>query len=264
MPGAGLGSGFGAGIGVGFGAGRPTRTGARGAGYASSGTPLTILGSSLKGWWDFSDASLLFQLSNGTTAVTADADPIGYATDKSGNGNHIVQATAGKRPAYKVNIQNSKSVARPDGVDDFLAMAGALSLGTSHTIHLAYKAKRSKLVLGGATDNYPVYSDGTGRFYDVGGTVATVATPFTDGVWACMTIVRSGTTVQFWENGVQIGTDQTLGANTALSIQGVMAYTDGTFSYNADVGEIVISNIAESLAQHTAVCAYLNSRWAMY
>lgn len=50
--------------------------------------------------FDFTDAAKLFQLSNGTTAVTADNDPIGYVTDLSGNGKHGTQATAGSRPLY--------------------------------------------------------------------------------------------------------------------------------------------------------------------
>lgn len=51
--------------------------------------------------YDFTDPTLLFQNSNGTTAVTADSDPIGYVTDLSGNGKHGTQATAGNRPLYK-------------------------------------------------------------------------------------------------------------------------------------------------------------------
>jgi hypothetical protein len=50
------------------------------------------------GWYDPSDFTTLFQNSNGTTAVTAPGDPVGYIADKSGRGNHRTQSTSGSRP----------------------------------------------------------------------------------------------------------------------------------------------------------------------
>lgn len=52
------------------------------------------------GMWDPSDLSTLFQDSAGTTPVTAVEQTVGRMLDKSGNGNHFVQATASKRPVY--------------------------------------------------------------------------------------------------------------------------------------------------------------------
>lgn len=64
----------------------------------------------LKLWLDVFDLSTLFQDSALTTPVTANSDPLGGWKDKSGNGNHVVQATASKRPLYKTNIVNGKSM----------------------------------------------------------------------------------------------------------------------------------------------------------
>jgi hypothetical protein len=71
-------------------------------------------------WLDASDASTLFQNSNGTTAASADGDPVGYWGDKSGNSNHCLQTDGTKKPLLKTSIQNSKNVVRNDGVNDFL------------------------------------------------------------------------------------------------------------------------------------------------
>lgn len=74
---------------------------------------------SLQAWYTFDDPAYLRQVSDGTGAVTADGDPIGYCMDRSGNGRHIIQATAGNRPTWRVGIRNGRAVARFDG-DDFL------------------------------------------------------------------------------------------------------------------------------------------------
>lgn len=75
-------------------------------------------------WWDFSDLSTMFQNSNGTTAVAADSDPIGYIADKSGNGLHLTQATAGLRPLYKTS--GGLGWGQFDGSDDVLTINSAV------------------------------------------------------------------------------------------------------------------------------------------
>ena len=74
-------------------------------------------------WYDPSDLSTLFQDSAGTTPVTAVGQPVGLMLDKSGNGNHASQATAGNRPLLQVDA-NGKYYLVFDGVDDVLS-AGA-------------------------------------------------------------------------------------------------------------------------------------------
>lgn len=77
------------------------------------------------GWYDPSDISTLFQDTAATTPVTANNDPVGRINDKSGNGNHLLQATAGKRPLYKVS--GSFSWVQLDGTDDFMQKAFTLN-----------------------------------------------------------------------------------------------------------------------------------------
>ena len=70
-------------------------------------------------WYDPSDISTLFQDSAGTTPVTAHGDPVGRMLDKSGNGNHLTQATAAARPLYQVS--GSEKYLLFDGTDDILS-----------------------------------------------------------------------------------------------------------------------------------------------
>lgn len=74
-------------------------------------------------WYDPSDLSTLFQDSAGTTPVTASGQPVGKMLDKSGNGNHAIQATAGARPTYTVS--GGSSFLLFDGVANELAAAFA-------------------------------------------------------------------------------------------------------------------------------------------
>lgn len=68
------------------------------------------------GAWDFTSAQGLFQDAAGTVPVTDPGDPIGMATDLSGNGNHMLQATVPARPLWEDG-------AHFDGVDDLMAAA---------------------------------------------------------------------------------------------------------------------------------------------
>lgn len=70
--------------------------------------PRTIPGLNL--WLDANDSSTLWQDAAGTTPAAANNDVIGKWDDKSGNGYHVVQATAGNKPylaAASINGRNS-------------------------------------------------------------------------------------------------------------------------------------------------------------
>jgi hypothetical protein len=80
--------------------------------------PTSLFSGDTGGWWDPSDMSTLYQDSAGTTPVTAVDQPVGRTDDKSGNGNHLLQATSSARPI----LRNSGSLwwLEFDGTNDFL------------------------------------------------------------------------------------------------------------------------------------------------
>ena len=96
--------------------------------------PTSLFAASQQGLlYEAFDISTLFQLSDGTTAVTVATDPIGYAGDKSGRGNNAIQATTARRPTY----QTSPARMALDKVDDRLLVTlptggftGTMVLGT--------------------------------------------------------------------------------------------------------------------------------------
>jgi hypothetical protein len=80
--------------------------------------PSTVFTGATGGWYDPSDLTTLFQDTAGTTPVTTDGQSVARINDKSGNGLHLTQATAGSRPLYKT--ANGLSWLLHDGVDDCL------------------------------------------------------------------------------------------------------------------------------------------------
>lgn len=79
-------------------------TGFGGLGRGGAGVAFTPAGLYVGGYsgdyWDPADLTKLFQLSNGTTAVTAADNPVGYMGGQLGVHN-LIQATSGNRPLYK-------------------------------------------------------------------------------------------------------------------------------------------------------------------
>lgn len=84
------------------------------------------------GMWRFDSAAYLWQNSAGTTPVTASSDPVGYALDLSGNGNHLLQSTSGARPLF-----NGNGIT-PDGTNDFMSVSLNLSAYDKITAALGY------------------------------------------------------------------------------------------------------------------------------
>lgn len=65
--------------------------------------PTSLFSGNTGGWWDASDSTTTFQDTAGTVPAVANNDPVARINDKSGNGNNLLQATAGKRPILKTS-----------------------------------------------------------------------------------------------------------------------------------------------------------------
>ena len=81
-------------------------------------------------------AATLFQNSGGTGAVSSVSDPVGYATDLSGNGNHFTQATGKNRPLW------NGTRASFDGAGDRLTRTALDLSGMSH-VYMAFAGQKT-------------------------------------------------------------------------------------------------------------------------
>ena len=125
------------------------------------GAVVNPLSLSPKVWYDPSDLSTMFQDTAGTTPVTAAGQSVARINDKSGNGNHATQATAGSRPTLGQDGNGNYYLQFTSS--DFLETAGIDLTGTDEFTAFA------GFQLDTATNDNPVYDFsggvGAGSFF---------------------------------------------------------------------------------------------------
>ncbi len=212
------------------------------------------------GWWK-ADGTL-WQDSARTTPAVADADPVGAWDDASGNGRHLLQATAGKRLALKLGIVNGKPILRSDGVDDFLQLA--FTLAQPFTLFGAVKradAGNHYIVNGaGGTSRGILYYQG--GFFTVFAGTALLSTLATNTAWHVLRGVYNGaSSAAAYDQAAAV-----TGNAGALAAGGitVASESDGTFNSATDYLELIAYNVAVSEANCTLIQNYLGSRLGLF
>lgn len=238
--------------------------------------PKTISGLQL--WLDAADLSTLRQNSNGTTAVVASSDPIGYWADKSGNGRNVLQATSSYRPVFAAGVKGLFPGVTFDGVDDFLesTASGATSIVDSTLIMVA----RWNDVSG--TDT-PVV---VGRGYTGGGEVRAFYRPSgtTKFSWGTWNGDLGTTTIDVGQNTFNIFAATQAGNQIRLyKNYSYNSYTYGNTpaspTYNQwdiggpnngynqyagiTIGEVLIFNRSLEYSEMLTLLAYLNGKWGV-
>lgn len=231
-------------------------------GGQNSFNPLSVTG--LTGWWDFSDRSTLYT-DLGVTLVVNDADAIEQINDKSGQGNHVTQTTAGSRPLYKTAILNGCSVGRFDNTDDFMSrttfVGGAIAQPVTHF----YVAKITTTAIfqepmDGVTNRQTICNaDGT-KWGMYAGSVAAGTVALTTATTTVMAGIFNGAASKLYVNG---GAAQTLspGANTLNGIR-IGRGTDGV-NLNGDFAEGLVYAAALTSSQLDAVGRYLGGKYGV-
>ena len=243
---------------------------------ATGFNPKSISG--LQAWYDAADSSTLFQNSDGTSAVAATDDPVGYWGDKSGNGRNLTQTTNNNRPLYKPASRNGKGDLLFDGTDDKFAVTSASRLDITNDFTCIAMLQNtsgsgSYLSLGRAsgTNGITLYTNaGVDDYRAILKATAAWATDFVlspNPVGRTsprrVVVIRNGAATTLGVSGFsEVSITGSAGPitynGTQLQIGGP---NDGHWAGN--ISEILIWNKALSASERTAAQNYISKKWGL-
>ena len=255
-------------------------------------TPYKIAGLQL--WLDASDQSTLYQSSGGSLA-TADGDPVGYWTDKSGNARHATQTDGTKKPAIKLGVQNNRNAILFDGSNDRLVISNSTSSlsflhqsNSSIFIVFRYSTLNEGAVFdstGGASSkrgiSLYVRSTGNADFFITNGTATGTSgavvfnlssTSYISSSFALLSFINQPTNSTLanrsfgYKNGGSAfnnnaSTGSISAANATHNMQ--IGEWNGGGSMNGYISEIVIYNQSLSSSDRSVVEGYLLTKWGL-
>lgn len=216
-----------------------------GLGFATEFDPATLFaGAETGAWYDPSDLTTLFQDTLAATPVTADGDPVGRINDKSGNGNHLIQGTAGSRPLYKT--AGGLHWLQFDGTDDFLrsnftvtttgawtAVAGAYMNNTTGLQMIVDHWTIAQML---RVDSGTLQAHDAGSTNDPSGTI-TATTAFVGSS------THTGTTIESFKNGVGNGSTASVTTGTGNAFLTLGDFASGGYRLSGRIyGAIVVGS----------------------
>lgn len=215
--------------------------------------PLTLIAGKTALYIDFSLLTKLFQVSDGTVAVAAATEPIGWAKSLDDSERISTQATAGSRGTWQTG-----SIWRGDGTDDNLLT----TLNPSAALTIAAKVlfnAASDVVIGSSTSTTGrafMATDGAGKLQVGAGSDVKLGPSDIRGSWGVVIATFSGTSVKAWRNGIsQIDTTFAGAINTTIPFRVGASNNSGTgtaflngdikfaMAYNAAISDADVANL---------------------
>ena len=242
---------------------QPMGTIRRRGGVTSAFSPPDIAG--LAAW--YSDAGP-FWGDDARTLPASGGGTVGAWDDISGNGRHLLQASAAK-PTYQLGVKNGRSIVRFDGADDFLR--ATFTLAQPVTAFVVFKAPGptvTRYVLDGATGTPGVncsimFQTTTQLRLYAGSSLLTGSADFAFNNWYVENHLASGSSSDIRLNGVLKGGPAAAGSNGMGGV--TLGATSGGSAWGAcDIGEALFYAAALSTTDRQSVETYLNGRWAVY
>jgi hypothetical protein len=229
-------------------------------GGSASFSPLAIPGLAL--WLDASDASTLFQASNGTTPAAADGDVVGYWGDKSGNGKNAIQATTANKPVMKTAVKNGRNAVRFTAVDDNLSVSYGSTLAQPWTYWIVVVRTAGDYILDGAGSNRHIFFTVTPPHIGINAGAGLATTGVTATNWNVYTLQFNGASSKVRANGVEVAS----GNAGIQSIDTLIIGTRKSFDegFSGDIAELIASNTLATDSTNSAVESYLNAKWGVY
>lgn len=132
----------------------------------------------------------------------ADGDTIQTWEDNTIYGNDASQATETNRPTYDLTNDTGSLVF--DGVDNYMDMGSILNIGKVHTISFWVNntdfTTLNTITANGV--NYTIRMSSTYLYYIINGSTYSFLNPFSTNKWYHVVIVRNGTALSTYFNGI--------------------------------------------------------------
>jgi predicted heme/steroid binding protein len=232
---------------------------------------------------DASDSSTLYDATTGGSLVAADGG-VGRWQDKSGNGRHFTQSTAGSRPQRKISQINGLDALLFDGSNDTLSRSPeSWAYAYPLTVFVVFRATAFNAAYNPLWDFYSSSggddASNTGLIKSNGkSAIYTAATNFTqptyDGTGAItyststnyvFSAVIANDSLSSWGNGTSDGTHSagfTLRTNIASEPMELGASVKFSRYTQWAIGEVVVYNTnALTTINRQSVEAYLMQKW---
>jgi hypothetical protein len=239
---------------------------------SSNFTPRSISGLAL--WLDASDATSLYQNSDGTVAAVNSGDPVGYWRDKSGNNRHATQATAGSRPTVGASSTAGKNAVRNNGTGSVALQVAAWPYTAGNTQFAVFNgsAINQGIAQRGSLNDEPRMAIQTGANGVAalratrGGSVLTQThseAGYALSQWAIGATLFNTSLGRAYRDGVY-GTDttdsQTFSGDQELRL---LSLPSNIYGINGGIAEFLYYDRQLSAAEVGRVARYLATRWGI-
>jgi hypothetical protein len=239
-------------------------TGSLGGAATAPWTPDALASSTLKAWYKADDAA----------SITSSSGAVSQWNDKSGNGNHVTQATAGLKPTTGTQTINSKNVLDFDGGDSLSKTSGTSLPDNSPGFTIAVVAKFDSASAAGwlvfptnaaASDfSWSFGRSGVNNMAIAGYQGGTHAS-FNDNTTAAQLLsgIATLTLRQIWQNGTSQATNTTTdSAKTALAVSTSASDNNPTTFLDGKIAEIIIIEGTDQTTREKAE-GYLAWEWGL-
>jgi hypothetical protein len=210
---------------------------------------------SLVAWYDMSDAS----------TITSSSGAVSQVDDKSGQGNHVTQATAANKPTTGTVTLNGLNVLAFDG-NDWLNRAVIPISRTSFFIYAVARtesnsAQRVYMSMGSNTHVALSHKTQAAQWGFLIGGVAWVET---SGVpldtWYRQRLSRSGGTITNYKNGTAF---QTSTSNPREASGSFWLGGDSQGKQTVDIAEVVVCGVDQSAGDAADLESFMSTKWGI-